>query len=258
MPDITRITDSIHSFPVPYKDIFVQIYILQTGAGAVLFDAAGCPEDVDNYILPALKTLDIVPTHIFISHNHGDHAGGLSRAAALFPNAQIVSCCESLREQYPGLCHPQDGDLLLDVLQVVSIPGHTPDAAALLDLRTNTLVTGDCLQSYGIYGSGFWYGAIPFPAEHLAAIEKLRALPIETVATAHDYHPCGVVSFGKEAVRQRLDTSACALERLAAAIRQHPALDAPELAVLCNDGTLPKVAPRILVAIRHAIAQGIL
>ncbi len=253
---LTQITDHIRCFPVSYKDIFVEIYILQTESGTVLFDTAACAEDVDGYIAPALMQLGVTPTHIFISHNHGDHAGGLARAKELFPDAVILSRSQKLREAYPDIHCPEDGEILLGCLQTVTIPGHTPDSAALLDLRTHTLVTGDCLQSMGIYGSGYWYGAIGLPAEHAAAIEKLRTLPIENIATAHDYHPDGIYSFGAESSGKRLDHSIGALRRLQEIIAANPELDDAQIAALCNDGTLPKVAARIIGAVRLATEEG--
>ena len=45
-----------------------------------------------------------------------------------------------------------------------------------LDLRTNTLITGDCLQSYGIYGSGAWYGAVAFLSLLLAPDKEAAAI----------------------------------------------------------------------------------
>ena len=258
MPQLIKVTDSIHSFPVPYKDIFVQIYILQTPAGTVLFDTAACPEDVDQFILPALEQLGITPTHIFISHDHGDHAGGLFRVQSLFPKATVLSRSNRLRDLCPDLQCPEDGEILLDVLRVVTVPGHSADSAALLDLRTGTLVTGDCLQSFGIYGSGAWYGAIRYPEAHLEAIQKLRQLPIENIATAHDYHPSGLVSFGRDQVHRRLDSCIDALRRLADAIRANPTLEDARITALCNDGTLPTVGTHIIAAVRKAAEKGLL
>lgn len=256
MIEIQAITDHISCFKVPYKDIFVGIYIVRTDNGIVLFDTAACGEDVDSYILPALQQQGVTPTHIFISHNHNDHSGGLARAAALFPNATILSRSATLKQTYPGIHCPQDGEMLMDTLQVVTIPGHTEDSAALFDLRTNTLVSGDCLQVYGIYGSGFWYGNITFPAEYFAAIEKLRSLPIDTIATAHDYHPCGMVSNGKAQVAQCLDGCVSALCRVRDIMDANPGLEDAQIAELCNDGTLPKIAPKVITALRAAAAAG--
>lgn len=246
-----QITDHISCFKVPYKDIFVGIYILRTEKGTVLFDTAACDADVDNYIAPALQQLGVEPTHIFISHHHKDHSGGLARAAALFPNAEIWSRSNALKEQYPNIhCH-EDGEMLLDVLQVVTVPGHTADSAGLLDKRTNTLVSGDSLQLYGIFGSGYWYGNIGLPIEHYAAIEKLRSLPIETITTAHDYCPGGMTYVGKEQVTLCLDSCVGALQRIRDIAKQNPDLDDAQLSQLCNDGTYPKVSAQIAGILRN-------
>ena len=256
MLEIKEFNDHISYFNVPYKDIYVGIYVIKTADGAVLFDAAATDEDVDGYIVPALEQLGVKPTHIFISHHHTDHSGGLPRAAALYPEAKIVSRSGKLQETYPGIIALEDGQMLTDELQVITIPGHTSDSAALFDLRTNTLITGDCLQSYGIYGSGYWYGAVTLTAQHYAAVRKLRALPIENIATAHDYHPVGQFSLGKDAVAARLDSCIGALERVRAIMEANPGLDDKQVSALCNDGRLPKVASRVVAALRQAVDEG--
>ena len=258
MLEIKTFNEHISYFNVPYKDIYVGIYVIKTDDGAVLFDTAANDFDVDNYIVPALEQLCVKPTHIFISHNHSDHAGGLHWVAELYPQAIIVSRSEKLQETFHGILAPEDGQLLTDDLQVITIPGHTTDSAALFDLRTNTLITGDCLQSYGIYGSGYWYGAVTLTAQHYAAVRKLRALPIENIATAHDYHPVGQFSIGKDAVAARLDSCIGALERVRAIMESNPQLTDEEVAALCNDGRLPKVAARVVTAMRKAATEGMI
>ena len=256
MIQLRTITDNICCFRVPYKDIFVAIYILRTDKGTVLFDTAACDADVDNWIAPALEQLGVAPDYIFISHNHGDHAGGISRATALWPEAVVLSRSTKLMETYPQVRCPEDSEQLLDVLQVVTIPGHSADSAALLDLRTNTLVSGDCLQSYGIYGSGTWYGAITLTADHYAAVRKLRTIRIENIATAHDYHPVGMVSYGADACTMRLDSCIGALDRIRAIMEANPTLDDAQVTQLCNDGHFPTVAVRVITAMRKAVAEG--
>lgn len=254
MLQIETLNEHISYFKVPYKDIFVGIYILRHPGGVILFDAAGEDGDIDNYIVPALEQLGISGeelTHIFISHDHKDHAGGLRRAAELYPDAIIVSGSAMLKEQFPNVLSPEDGQMLTECLQVITIPGHSPDSAALLDLRTDTLVSGDCLQSYGIYGSGYWYGNIGLPEMHYEAIQKLRNIKIETIATAHDYHPCGMFSFGEQAVTQRLDSCIHALGRIRNIIKENPELDDEQIMKRCNDGTLPKIALHVVKALRN-------
>jgi glyoxylase-like metal-dependent hydrolase (beta-lactamase superfamily II) len=182
MLEIKEFNQHISYFNVPYKDIYVGIYVIKTAGGAVLFDTAANDADVDGYIVPALEQLGVQLTHVFISHNHSDHAGGLARVAALYPDATILSRDGELKETYPDILALEDGAMVTDCLQLVTIPGHTADSAALLDLRTNTLITGDCLQSYGIYGSGRdmdeTFGLIETVEKGAALWMKYAALPI--------------------------------------------------------------------------------
>jgi glyoxylase-like metal-dependent hydrolase (beta-lactamase superfamily II) len=239
MADIMKINAHIHRITLPYKDIFTTVYTLDTPKGAVLFDAGSFDEDLDAYILPLLAEAGISADrlkYVFISHNHKDHSGGLPKLLEKFPHLQIVSHSKTLQERYTDrFLLPEEGALLLDTFRVVSIPGHTADSCALLDIRTLTLITGDCLQQWGIRGSGDWASNISYPAEHAAALEKIRNLGIEQIITAHDYVPHGYRADGNEAALQMLDACLEPLERLACLIKSNPALDDGQIRALYND-----------------------
>jgi glyoxylase-like metal-dependent hydrolase (beta-lactamase superfamily II) len=262
MKHFERINEHICRLTTPYKDIFTTVYTVEAPTGTIVFDAASYAADAHEHILPMLAEAGTAPERvkfIFISHKHADHAGGLEALSNLCSGACIVSRSPELKETYRltrPFYAPQDGDRFFDWFQVIAIPGHTADSMALLDRRTNTLITGDCLQSYGIYGSGTWYGAVVFPAEHFAALRRLRALPLETVATAHDYHPVGLISHGRDEINARLDSCVGALDRLRGMMEANPILDDEQVAELANDGRLPKVAPRVVAALRDAVAAG--
>ena len=252
-----QMIDNIYRVTCPYQDIYTTVYIIKTEKGTLLFDAASYPSDVDEYIAPALTECGVdTVDYIFISHNHRDHAGALSVLRERYPEATIVSRCPKLKAAYgdtPFLA-PENGDRLLDVLQVVTIPGHTADAAAILDTRTGTLISGDCLQLYGIFGSGKWAANIGFAAEHLAAVEKIRALGAERITAAHDFHPYGDFAEGKEAVEKYLDACGEALARVKTLIEENPALSDEEIAEAFSDGgALPKMGPRVPAAVRKAM-----
>ena len=259
MIEITKITEDIFRFDVPYKDIFVGVFVLKAPGGAVLFDAAATDEDVDNYIVPALEQLGVENLkYVFISHHHKDHSGGLARLRQVYPEICIVSRSEALQERYAGtpFQFPEDGEAVGDVFRVVTIPGHTVDSEALLDKRTNTLLTGDCLQLYGIYGSGQWGAAIRYVRYHIEAIAKVREMDIDTIITAHDYHPYGTTHAGKEGVKNCLDASVDALKRISSTIWEYPTLDDDAIAEKLNDGSLPTVGPHIVAAVRKGMAEG--
>ena len=255
MKNCCWIQNDILRIVIPYKDIDTTVYVLRCEQGLVLFDTAACDEDLETYLYPVMEELGLNTRelrYVFISHNHRDHARGLGSVLAAATDAVVLSRCPNLKEQYGDrvLC-PEDGMELLDAFRVVTIPGHTADSMALLDVRTNTLITGDCLQMFGIYGSGLWGANITLPAEHLRAIEKVRALQAETILCAHDYHPCGRAVSGKEQVDKALDACVEPLMRLRQLILDCPELDDEGICARYHQGVhLPTVPPKVVAALR--------
>lgn len=256
---LTLINANIRRITIPYKDIYTSVFILDTKDGTVLFDTASSDYDAETYILPELRNRDV--RYIFISHNHRDHAWGLPRLMEAYPQATIVTSNGDLAEKFANyaVLSPEDGTLLLDTFQVVSIPGHTADAQALLDTRSGILLTGDCLQVYGIYGAGQWGACIRYIPEHLAALEKLRNMPVTDVLMAHDYHPFGNEVYGREEIHRCLELCATALEQVKDALVKNPELGDQSIADLYNrDSGLPTVPAFVVDAIRKAIAKNAL
>ena len=261
MENFSRINENICRLTIPYKDIFTTVYTVRTPGGVLLFDAASWDNDAQDYILPFLKEAGVAPEevkYVFISHNHTDHAGGLKMLIPHLPEATVLSRSPKLHEVYADYrCYyHEDGEVFMDVLQVVTIPGHTKDCAAVLDTRTKTLISGDCLQSYGIRGSGTWAANIMHPAEHVQAIAKVRTLDIEQIVSAHDYDPQGYRADGKEAVKANLDACITPLKTMQQLILQNPELDDVALQAKYNyDPELPKVKDAVIGAMRRAMDE---
>ena len=262
MSQILKINENIHKITTPYKDIFTTVCTVKTNEGVLLFDAASFDEDVENYIIPMLCELGIAREdvkYIFISHNHTDHAGALKKLLEVLPHVTVLSRSQTLREMYADyeFITPEDGDMVLSELKVVTIPGHTEDSMALLDTRTNTLITGDCLQVYGIFGSQDWGSNISYPAEYLEAIEKVRALQVDEIYTAHDYHPCGVSASGKEGVSFLLDSCIAPIMRVKNLILENASKSDMEIRELYNSlKDVPPIKKGVVVAARKALAEG--
>ena len=258
MKDLTQINENIFRLTIPYKDIFTTVYVVKTEQGVLLFDAGSFDEDGSTYILPMLTELGIVPgevKYIFISHNHTDHAGGLKGLLPLLPDSVIVSRSPALAELWADrtVLAPDAGHVLLDVLEVVPIPGHTQDCAGVLDRRTNTLISGDCLQLFGIFGSGNWCANITLPTQHKQAVEAVRAMQVDEILTAHDYHPYGYHYVGSKAVNDALDACLAPLRQVKDLILAHPELDDEQIRDLFNaPGTLPKLGVRVVTNLRDA------
>jgi len=256
------ISNHIHRLTTEYKDVYTTVYALKSPNGDILFDTASYDEDVEDRILPFLNALEISPEtlkYIFISHAHQDHAGGLQRLMEAFPDACIVSRSPALQEAHKDrafLC-PEDGDLLLDTYRVVTIPGHTLDSCALLDKRTMTLITGDCLQLYGLCGSGNWAANISYHADHLKAIEKVRAMDVAQILTAHNYEPFGYRAEGEAEVNQMLNACITPIRRLKQLICENPALDDTQIRQMFSDPAKSLfIGTHVVAAMRNALQQG--
>ena len=249
-----KINDNIYRLTIPFQDVFTSVFLVKSDEGAILFDTATYDEDVENEILPFLEEVGVIPKYVFISHNHEDHSGGLKRLVKEFPEICIVSGNESLKKEYSNceFYSPEDNDLLSGVCRVIMIPGHTNDSMALFDERTKTLITGDCLQLYGLFGSGEWGANITFIKEHMAAVEKVRKMDIAEIFTAHDYHPYGCNHKGREEIERALDMCIEPIEKLKRLIMENPGKTDEEIRNLYNPkGELPTVGLWVISEMRE-------
>ena len=258
----TKINENIYRMDIPYKDIFTAVYLVKTDEGALLFDTATTERDVNEYIVPMLTELGIEREelkYIFISHNHADHAGGAPYLAPLYPNAVVLTRSEKFAEANPSLNIKmmKEGETYLGCLTVHEIAGHTLDSSALYDERTKTLITGDCLQLYGIFGSQDWGSNIPLAAEHLAALNPIYALDVEEIHTAHDFHPYGISFIGKTAVKAALDACRAPLLAIRDLIKANPDKTDAELREIYNrSAKIPPVREGVFRLMREEIAEG--
>ncbi len=257
MNNIQNINDNIHRFTIPYKDIFTTVYTIKTDCGILLFDTGSYDEDIENYILPFLDELEITAEmlrYVFVSHNHKDHAGGLNKFMKKFPNTCIISRCPKIKEQYANynILEPKDNDVVLDVLKIITVPGHTQDSSAIYDTRTKTLISGDCLQLYGIYGSGKWGSNISFVKEHIDAVDKLRQMDIQHILTAHDYHPYGH-SYEGEDVCKALEACISPLNEIRDLILHNPDADDERICTIYNSFDKPTLGVHVVSSVRSVI-----
>ena len=255
----TEFCENVYRITFPFKDIYTTVTVIRTPEGDMAVDLASFDSDIDEILLPALEEIGVTKESLkyaLITHPHGDHAGGLLRFRHFFPETKILAgSAEGLAKKFEGEENPvqavREGEIFLSALLVTEIPGHTKDAVGILDTRKNLLVCGDCLQQYGIYGSGKWGSNIRFPAEHIAAVEKLRKMPIDAVLSAHDYYPVGFEAHGREKVFEALDACTTSLLRLREYMQRHPELDDEALAEAYNAASgLPTVGAHVFTALR--------
>ena len=250
------LTPDVFRMRVPFLDIFTSVFLVKTEAGAVLFDTATYPTDITELVLPCLAEHGVRGeeiTHVMVSHPHRDHSGGLEAFLTLYPDVTVVAGSNALLKTHKGarLSVMRDGDVLLDDLRVVAIPGHTTDAIALWDTRSDILLSGDGLQLYGIYGSGTWGANIPFPAAHFSALARLAKLPLTAIYAAHDYHPLGDAYLGTEGIGRAIEACREPLLLARDMILESPEADDSTLAVAYNKKGLPTIGSHVFTAVRR-------
>ena len=197
-----QILEGIFLLKVPFdEDVYTSVFAVVEGDEIAVIDAATTDEDVDSYIVPALRELmgreRARVTHLLLTHTHGDHAGGLRRLSEHYPDAKICSF-----EALPRGERLSDGDRILGRLRVVHLPGHTLSSVGYLCEKTGTLLSGDCLQLRGV---GRYTRGVRYPDHYLASLERLETMGLSAIIASHDYVPLGQIAEGGEAVKRYLD-----------------------------------------------------
>lgn len=120
---------------------------------------------------------------------------------------------------------------MLDRYKILNLKGHTEDCAGVLDLKNNVLVSGDSLQLYGIgrYGTN-----VEDPSGYFDTFDRLFAMKLDAIVSSHDYYPLGSAAIGADAARKYLETCKEAYELILDTVREHPGLDAREIAKIYN------------------------
>ena len=132
-----EIIRGIYRLKIPFDTVYTSVFLVLTEEGAVLVDCATTDQDVDMRLLPALQAMGREPSNlpfIVVTHDHGDHAGGLARILHHAPHAEVVTIARPL----------------LGGLEAYPLYGHTNGMIGLFDARTGTLISGDGLQGTGV------------------------------------------------------------------------------------------------------------
>ncbi len=197
-----QINEGIYRLCVPFENIYTSVFLLMHGDHRILVDCATTKDDVEEYIIPALKQMNIVPTYQVCSHMHGDHCGGLSTIMQYYPEMTVGLF--STEPQYAGspFYHFKDGELLADRYKMINLPGHCEESLAVFDTKTKSLLTFDSLQMFGVGRYGTIIGDL---GSYKKSIQKVRILAPENIIAAHEYIPHGFQASGEKEVRSFLD-----------------------------------------------------
>ncbi len=182
----------IYRLQVPFMSVYTSVFLVRSSKGNILVDCATTAEDVERYIIPALRKMGIALSdirYLFLTHGHSDHAGGKGRIIERHPKIQIVSA------EAPAALSP---------LEIYPLPGHTPDSIGLFDPESGTLISGDGLQGAGI--GTFRCSLAAGEAVYFQTVDRIKAdARIKNILFSHAYEPWySNAAFGREEVEKRL------------------------------------------------------
>ena len=167
-------TEGIWRLEVPFFTVYTSVFLIDTPKGYILVDCATTDEDVDGYIIPAIKKRGISLSDIkkiVITHDHSDHAGGLSRLLYHIPKLEVI---RDVRELAGGV-------------STYLLSGHTKGFIGVFDSRTGTLISGDGLQGAGIKQ---YRTSLADKEGYFETIERIREDErIKNILFSHEYEP---------------------------------------------------------------------
>lgn len=171
---------------------FVSAYVLVRGSEVAIVDTG--TSDSRDAILAGLDAMSVGPEmvrHIVLTHNHGDHAGGLAGLEADLSGATVYAGAADIGSIQSSLTLTEvnDGDEVFG-MGIIGTPGHTPGSISLFDTASGILVAGDAIngdEQGGLTGANPDFS--PDMDSANASVAKLAALMPTTAAFGHGGPP---------------------------------------------------------------------
>ena len=164
----------IYRLKVPFERIYTSVFLIVHPQGNIMVDCASNASDVDNFIIPELEELGYslsAISAIVLTHEHEDHAGGLSELLTINPALNVINTVTTV---LPGI-------------ETVPLAGHLDDCIGVFDARSHTLISGDGLRGVGV---DKYRCNIHNASAYLKTLERIeKNEKIENVLFSHAYEP---------------------------------------------------------------------
>ena len=188
-----ELVDNVHEIRLEYVRAFVLEGI---PSGSVTLVDTGF-ERTAQQLVSILKDCYDSIDRLILTHDGGDHYGGLDRVMdafdpTLYAAADETTLLDTIDHQ-PDVTF-EDGDVLDGGIEVIQIPGHTPAPSALFLREVQTLISGDTLDGADRRGLPAGYLLPPpetFNHDHAAAernVADFLEYDFDTVLVFHGSH----------------------------------------------------------------------
>lgn len=208
--EVYRIRPGVFAIYEPHQAEEVISYLILGEKRALLFDTGMGISDIKKLV----EGLTHLPVSVINSHTHNDHVGDNWRFSDIYgmdtaftrqsaqgstadAQAEISpdSICGALPAGFDGknyatrpfhITHWLHGGEKIDlggrVIEIISTPGHTPDAISLWDAQNGLLFTGDTYYP----GPIFLYRPETDLDAYVASVKKMNALGAKLLLPAHN------------------------------------------------------------------------
>lgn len=167
--------NNIYRLKVPFEDLYTSVFLIKMETSNLLVDCATTKLDVEEYIIPALYNAGLSiqdVEYLILSHEHGDHAGGLQTLLGIKPNLKVIQSV---------VCPFING------LEIYQLKGHALSCIGVLDKQSGTLISCDGLQGAGV---GKYRCSLDSEEEYLKTIERIKNdKRIKNILFSHAYEP---------------------------------------------------------------------
>lgn len=150
-------------FPCGYLETNCYLAWDSTSNQAIIID----PGDVSPSLNAFLIKEKIKPTHIILTHGHGDHTGGIAALKGEYPDIKLIASKKEKKFLFDRKISYGEGGIDCDIyvddaeemnlnglkLKFISTPGHTPGGMCIL--IDKTLFSGDTLFRVSVGRSDF-------------------------------------------------------------------------------------------------------
>ncbi|MFG5408868.1 MBL fold metallo-hydrolase [Piscinibacter sakaiensis] len=191
---LTQILDDVWYIGTEY----VGQYVLRNEQGLVMIDAGNSAAEMNNFNLPALRSLGLgtgMPLHaVLVTHGHGDHDGGAAELKSATGAPIYLGSADASGKAYAptaldsSVLTPYDIQVGGRTITVLSTPGHTAGATGFVVRAKDG---GKEVRLFVSGGSSLVANNPGLVRAYLASMEStyamLKALKVDTASNPHTY-----------------------------------------------------------------------